>query len=386
VRVAILDNLPLSVVDDTLLPAGHPHPWVTTLAFALARREGVQVDVVSMMGSITSDLEYKKGGVCFHFLKSTPIPLKILTAFESNKWKIHQYLKKLSPDIVHGQTMDRLIAYGFTCGYPSVATVHGTNVEHYKAHGIKGYQLTKAWQLYWEWRAMRQVRYAIAVSPQVLMELQREGLQARIWQIEHPLRLDFFQVDPRPVRPVVLFVGSVTPRKQVLELVKAVELVPGVLLRIIYQAANSKYLHSIKTYIGKCGLQKHVQFVTQLRPEALATEMSSCLTLVLPSKYESFGLVLAETMATGRPVIGSNIAGIPHVIKEGETGFLVAPGDIVGIAERLKLLFDQPDLATKMGRAAREEALRRWHPDSIAQQTMSVYEEVIRSWRNNSAG
>jgi glycosyltransferase involved in cell wall biosynthesis len=77
---------------------------------------------------------------------------------------------------------------------------------------------------------------------------------------------------------------------------------------------------------------------------------------VLCSESEGFSNAVIEYMGTGKPTVCTNVGGNTELIREGETGFLVAPGDIAALAERISFLLTHPALAATMGRAARESA------------------------------
>lgn len=100
--------------------------------------------------------------------------------------------------------------------------------------------------------------------------------------------------------------------------------------------------------------------------------------LVLPSttEAESFGMVLAEANACGRPVVASRIGGIPDHIRHGQNGLLFAPGDASDLARRLTTLLDDPAAARAMGRRGRRNVLVNHDWDRLAQATQRVLENV----------
>jgi len=71
---------------------------------------------------------------------------------------------------------------------------------------------------------------------------------------------------------------------------------------------------------------------------------------------EAFGLVLAEAMAFGKPIVATRVGGIPEVVDDGVTGFLVARGDTAALAEKFVMLARDPDLRQRLGRAGRRRA------------------------------
>lgn len=97
---------------------------------------------------------------------------------------------------------------------------------------------------------------------------------------------------------------------------------------------------------------------------------------VLPSPAEPFGLVVAEAMATGKPVIGARAGGIPEIIDDGVTGYLVPPRDPAALAEKLVELARSPELRARMGRAGREAACGRFSPAHVATQFEAIYRRV----------
>jgi glycosyltransferase involved in cell wall biosynthesis len=98
---------------------------------------------------------------------------------------------------------------------------------------------------------------------------------------------------------------------------------------------------------------------------------------VLPSESEGFGRVLVEATAMGRPVVATNVGGIPEIVLEGETGLLVEPANPVALAHAVRTLLDEPARAARLGAAGRARAESTFslgaHVDAIER----VYDEVL---------
>jgi glycosyltransferase involved in cell wall biosynthesis len=92
---------------------------------------------------------------------------------------------------------------------------------------------------------------------------------------------------------------------------------------------------------------------------------------------ELLGLSVLEAMASGTPVICSRIGGLPEVVQDGETGFLVTPGDIDELHDRLAALLADPARTARMGRAARDVVLERFTWRACAARCMAAYEELL---------
>ena len=101
--------------------------------------------------------------------------------------------------------------------------------------------------------------------------------------------------------------------------------------------------------------------------------------------YEPFGITPLEAMACGTPVVGSNVGGIKFSVRDGETGYLVAPNDPVALAERMAHLYRHPKLLALFGRQAigRANALFTWQ--QVAASVAAVYEQVVAGRPGNSA-
>jgi glycosyltransferase involved in cell wall biosynthesis len=101
---------------------------------------------------------------------------------------------------------------------------------------------------------------------------------------------------------------------------------------------------------------------------------------VLPSltEAESFGMTLVEAMAGGCPVVGSDVGGVPFVVRDGVDGLLVRPGDLDALAAALARVLTEPGTAERMGTAGREAAVARWDWARQEDTTVRVVEQAAR--------
>lgn len=98
---------------------------------------------------------------------------------------------------------------------------------------------------------------------------------------------------------------------------------------------------------------------------------------VLASHYEPFGRVLVEAMAAGKPVIGTNVGGIPEIIEDGVTGLLVPPHAPDDLAQAIIKILQDPDLARRLGAAGRERAKACFSPERYVTEVQKVYEGLL---------
>ena len=92
---------------------------------------------------------------------------------------------------------------------------------------------------------------------------------------------------------------------------------------------------------------------------------------------ELLGLSTLEAMASGTPVVASRLGGLPELVVDGETGYLVEPGDVAALRARLALVLGDPAAAHRLGEAARARAVERFTWDACARRCLAVYEALI---------
>jgi glycosyltransferase involved in cell wall biosynthesis len=180
---------------------------------------------------------------------------------------------------------------------------------------------------------------------------------------------DFYQHVPRlqalerrpPAIPTLLTVGDVKPRKGQHASLAAFARVKTHLPQARYYIAGrykqNDYFQKLQQFVAEQKLSE-VKFLGAVSDEALQKLYSQASLLVLAAQqsglhFEGFGLVFLEAGAYGLPVIGTRSGGVADAVKEGETGLLVEPQDINGLAEAMLRLLQDAELAQRLGRANR---------------------------------
>jgi glycogen synthase len=111
--------------------------------------------------------------------------------------------------------------------------------------------------------------------------------------------------------------------------------------------------------------------------DELSARYQRAAVVVVPSRSEGFGVVCAEAMAHGRAVVATAVGGLKELIRHGETGVLVPPGDPLALRVALELLLRDPALRRRLGAAARADVAARFAWPSVIDATMSVYESAL---------
>jgi len=119
-------------------------------------------------------------------------------------------------------------------------------------------------------------------------------------------------------------------------------------------------------------------FTENVSDEELIGYYSNCLALILPAKDrgEAFGIVLLEAMASGKPVIASNLAGVRSVFEDGKQGLLVKPNDPKDLAEKIKYLWQNPEKSEVMGRSGRELVEKKYDSKIVSKNINKIFNEL----------
>ncbi len=132
----------------------------------------------------------------------------------------------------------------------------------------------------------------------------------------------------------------------------------------------------IKELCKELGIGDLVVFLGKRDQETLPYYYSAAEVLIMPSHYESFGLVALEAMACGTPVVASQIGGLGFLVQDGVTGYVVPDGDAQMLSQKLTQLIQNPDLLNRLGNQAAEYAVNyRW--ENITQQILEVYHQLL---------
>ncbi|MBI3826736.1 MAG: glycosyltransferase [Candidatus Rokubacteria bacterium] len=168
--------------------------------------------------------------------------------------------------------------------------------------------------------------------------------------------------------PLVLYVGRIAPIKGLETLLDAVArfAARGRPVRLVIAGGDideavGAHEARLRARLASPDLAGIVRFVGAQPQKALRDYYVAADATVVPSYYESFGMVALEAMACGSPVVASRVGGLTTTVRDGVTGFLVPEGDVEALAERIEALVDDPDRRWRLGReGVRWAAHHRW--------------------------
>ncbi len=160
----------------------------------------------------------------------------------------------------------------------------------------------------------------------------------------------------------LLFVGRLRIRKGVEVLLEALRGSPARLLI----AGDGEHRAALQRKAAELGLGSSVVFLGRCDAPRVRALLRGAAALVVPSTYEGMPLVVLEAMEAGLPVVASRVSGIPEVVEDGRTGWLVPPEDPGALAAALAEVLERPDEARRRGEAGRRRVDERFRPAHAA--------------------
>ncbi len=181
---------------------------------------------------------------------------------------------------------------------------------------------------------------------------------------------------------VVLYVGRFDPRKGIETLVRALresKFYGDEKLQLIIGGgsvpgqSDGIERDRIEGIVDELDLRECTTFAGRLSQEILPTYYAAADVCVVPSHYEPFGLVAIEAMASGTPVIASDVGGLQFTVVPGETGLLAPPQDVPAFASCIDRILENPEWRAKLGEAAKIRVRKKFSWDGVAEQLGELY-------------
>jgi glycosyltransferase involved in cell wall biosynthesis len=177
---------------------------------------------------------------------------------------------------------------------------------------------------------------------------------------------------------VVLFFGLIRPYKGLEDLLRAFSLVAqtdgDAWLLVAGAPVGLPGLEHYRRLMAEYGILQRTCFLPEyLAPEAVGGIFAAADVVALPYRRASQSAVLQLAYACGKAVVGTNTGGLPEVIEQGKSGYVVEPGDILGLAGSIRALFADRARRADMGRYARQLSATRFAWSTIAATTREIY-------------
>jgi len=142
---------------------------------------------------------------------------------------------------------------------------------------------------------------------------------------------------------------------------------------LVVAGTDTGYASSMISMVQELGLASAFTWIKNPTRKEIARLMHKCEIFVLPSYLESNPIVIHEAGACAKPVIASNVGGIPEVIENGKNGLLVPRGNPSALAASIMVLLRDPDLETRLGRNLQNQVLDKYNWRAVARSTEELY-------------
>ncbi len=291
------------------------------------------------------------------------------------------------PDVVHAH--DWLVAHAAigladTLGVPLVATFHATEAGRYagwlsapvsrQVHSIEWWLANRADAVITCSAAMRTEVAELFERDPARITVAHNGIEPREWHVGRASVAAARRRHAPGGEPMLFYFGRLEYEKGVQDLIAALPRIrrshPNTRLLVAGTGTAAEML--VETARSQRVLRS-VSFLGHLPDDELAATLTAADAVVLPSRYEPFGIVALESAAAGAPLVASTAGGLGELVVDGETGVSFAPGDVAGLAGAVGRVLVDPRGAARRARAARARLAAEFNWTKTAAETASVY-------------
>ena len=340
---------------------------------------GHEVEVVTSRYSRMPETEKIKG------IKVTRLPQWINLYNTPVVTAIQEFVRRSHADVIHVHSpppfTERFAAKGAKDARKPLVVTHHCDLE------LKGFLGKMAVNVYQSFLG----KYPLKVADRVISTTNSYATTSRsLWDIDVdvvPNAVDVNRFNPKNKgdfirdkfvegdEPLALFVGRLVPHKGIGILIRALEYSQRGKLLIV---GDGPYLNWLKQLTKKLKLEERVVFVGPISDYWLPAYYAATDVVVLPStsRLEAFGIVGLEAMASGKPLVLSDIPGVRDVISS-EEGFIVEPLDPEALAEALEKIWDYPENAKLMGLKGRERVVNMFSWEKVSKDVEDIFKEIV---------
>jgi glycosyltransferase involved in cell wall biosynthesis len=392
-------------INDTYKPVGGTEVYLDSLSSTF-KENGHEI----FLFSIDDEKEIEESNLFVYkdIFKRSPSKYILWYYFNPSLYnRLQKWIKMVNPDIIHihnnGKFASSILLALNGNSIPVVQTVHDhtlvcptsfcINSQGMPCEGGFGIKCPRNRCISWARYAYQQlpeymkihllkknVSIFIAPSRALQNRLINNGFQNVIY-FPNFVDVNKFKYDLNKMESCnVLYVGRLSIEKGVNYILEAfpkiVQVHPSCILNIIGDGPLRSNLFHLARNLG---IEKQVIFHGRLSGDPLIEAFQKANVVVIPSiVLENSPIVAYEAMASGRPIVGSNIGGIPDLVMDGETGFLVEPGNSDQIAEEVIKLLSDRELAIIMGNKAKEYCFINYNKEYHYKKLKIIYENVIQ--------
>ena len=353
-------------------------PEALLQGFALLPDEA-EIHVVSCVRHPVSEPEMLEPNIHYHRLLVPKIGW-MRTLYQGCVRAVRKKLNQIQPDIVHGQGTEHDCAISAVfSGFPNVLTIHGNMRLIAKVNRVKPFTF--------HWLAARLETLTLPRSAGVVCitrytEEAVRDLARRTWVLPNAVDGSYFDVDaqPRPEEPPkILCIGFVCHRKNQNRFIQALDALA------LKRRFNLVFLGEVRPenpygaeFLRLVAARPWCKYAGFADRQTLKAHFREASLLALPSLEDNCPMAVLEAMATGVPIVGARVGGVPDLIEEGVTGVFCDPVDSQSMCAAVDQALTNSSGSREMARNAKRYARERFHPRVIARGHLEIYREVLR--------
>ena len=302
-------------------------------------------------------------------------------------------VEALKPDYIHihgtGEISAKPYLYLKKQGYKVLLTVHGILFVEKRNLLRKKFSLKALYQFFTqtkvECNVLSKADKIIVDTEYVAVQLRdmhKKGMIKKLPEmhvIPQGINAIYLTLNSKPVDKTLLVIGSISERKGHLFTIKAFEKVcaaiPDARLIIAGVLSEKHYYDAIVNYIASSPYKDNIQLLVNLPQEELYSLYEKGQIFALHSQEESQGIVFAEAMAVGLPVVATNVGGVPYVVKNNECGLLSDYSNVDDFAKNLISMLSDKDLYSRISQYNKTEAINyKW--STISDKIIDLYKKL----------
>lgn len=420
-RVMWFTNMPMPAMDRRLgIETRGSGWWMTALLELLKGRGDIELGVVTACTGC-EDLEFREDGVEYFVVSQEGIPriariARVDRLFENRRTerclkKCAAIVNRWKPDLVHCHGTERcfgLLGARKMVKATVLVTIQGllrTIIPKYFGslslgdiiRAIKITELVRGATLL---RGLKNYKGRVRQEEEILKGTefftgQTEWDRSHVWSVNasanyhrvgRALRRSFYDArwNVRSCRrDSIIFTNAGNPLRDVESLIRGTEMLrrefPDVKLRLAGRiSTRSGYGRSVHRRLAR--IAGSVDLLGYLNGERMAEELSASHVFAIGSHVENESVSLCEAMLVGLPCVASFAGGMPSMMVHGQNGLFFPPGDAAVLASRIRRIFLDDVLATRLGSEARRAAAARHDPGRVVSDLIAVYEDVLANY------
>jgi glycosyltransferase involved in cell wall biosynthesis len=282
------------------------------------------------------------------------------------------------PAIVHAHSASRasfvrkslLLLIARRAGCQTIFHLHGGGFRHYVETE------SGTWKRRWIRHTLEHSARVIALSDGWATFLRSFAPRARVAVLPNAVAVPKLP-DPQLEQPGrILFLGRLEAAKGIDELLQAVALLAPRFPQLRLALGGDGDQARVRERAAALGIGERVELLGWMGPAARDAELARAAVFCLPSHAEGLPMSMLEAMAAGRPVVVSQVGGIPETIRDNDNGLLVPPRDVAALAAALARVLGDAALRARLARRARATIEEQYSLDVVGEQLGTLYREL----------